>query len=358
MQKVLLIDYYGMCDRDGKALGHSPKVLEEYRELIGDEYDVGVAASPCLIEGAKGRFCDKYVLKYNIYSENEMSVGKRIKDKFMLLSNINQVLRISGYDIFWFYKTDFFLFFFLCFKNLRNKKKHTKFMAQIYQADFGQGRLGSVLNWFYQKGMQKLDGITYAQKEMEGLHPNMLYFPDYYYEENLYKRYAQMKKTEKAVCLGTMNTYKKLDELIDAFQRNGYSLEIRGFFYDKSYYERLSHKLAPNIILEDTILTEEEYYEALAGAKYTVLPYDMKQYKCRTSGVLIESLFVNTIAIAPEQLLRENQIEGIGYQSIEELSDPSVFKQEYVLHNNERKKEFDKEELGRKLEDFMKQLIF
>ena len=95
----------------------------------------------------------------------------------------------------------------------------------------------------------------------------------------------------------------------------------------------------------------------LAGAKYTVLPYDMRQYKSRTSGVLIESLFVNTTAIAPEQLLRENQIDGIGYQNIEELNDPSVFKQEPILHNSVRKKEFDKDEIGRKLKDFMEKLI-
>lgn len=353
MRKILLIDYYGMCDKDGKAVGHSPKVLEEYRELIGDEYGVGVAASPCLVEGVKARFCDKYTLKYNIYSESGMAVRKRIRDKFLLLSNINEVLRISGYDIFWFYKTDFFLFFFLCFKNLRNKKKHTKFMAQIYQADFGQGGSSSVLNWFYRRGMQKFDGITYAQKSMAGIHPNMLYFPDYYYDVEKYKRYGQIEKAEKAVCLGTMNGYKKLDELIDAFRRNGYPLAIKGYFYDKDFYQRLNQNLPSNIELEDRILTEDEYYETLAGAKYTVLPYDMKQYKCRTSGVLIESLFVNTIAIAPEQLLRENQIDGIGYQNIEELNDPSIFRQEHISHTCAEKKEFNKEEVGRKLKDFI-----
>ena len=52
MKKVLLIDYYGICDKDGRAVGHSPKVLEEYSTLLGDCYTVSVAASPCLIKEA------------------------------------------------------------------------------------------------------------------------------------------------------------------------------------------------------------------------------------------------------------------------------------------------------------------
>lgn len=356
MKKVLMIDYYGMCDQDGRAVGHAPKVLEEYGELIRDAYEVSVAASPCLIEGIKGEFHDKYTLKYNIYSENEMSLRKRIKDKWFLLSNIREALRIEGYDIFWFYKTDFFLFFFLCFMNIRKRKKQTGFMAQIYQASFGQGALQGILNWFYRKGMQKFDGITYAQKTMAGIHPNMLFFPDYYYDPDKYRRYGKAEKKEKAVCLGTMNAYKQLDQLIEAFGRNGYCLEIKGYFYDKDFCNRLSRKLPENIVLEDTILTEEEYYETLAGAKYTILPYDMGQYQSRTSGVLIESLFLDTTAVAPKQLLFENQIDGMGYDRIEELGDPSFWENPPVMHNSARKRDFDKGEIGRRLQTFIDSL--
>ena len=60
----------------------------------------------------------------------------------------------------------------------------------------------------------------------------------------------------------------------------------------------------------------------------------MEQYQCRTSGVLIESLFMNTTAIAPEQLLQENHIKGIGYKNIEELADSSYFTTKEVPDNN------------------------
>ena len=96
MKKVLLIDYYGICDKDGRAVGHSPKVLEEYSTLLGDCYTVSVAASPCLIKEAGEQFHDKYTLRYDIYSDREMSVRKRIQDKVRLFFNINEALKLDG----------------------------------------------------------------------------------------------------------------------------------------------------------------------------------------------------------------------------------------------------------------------
>lgn len=353
MKKVLLIDYYGMCDKDGRSVGHSPKVLEEYGALLGAAYQVSVAASPCLIKEAGEQFHEKYPLRYDICPDREMSVRKRIRDKLLLYSNISEVLKISGYDIYWFYKTDFFLFFFLCFKKIRRGGQHARFMAQIYQAGFDRSRLAPVLNWFYRRGMRKFDGITYAQKDMAGMHPNMLYFPDYYYDPDKYRRYRKAEKQEKAVCLGTMNTHKRLRELIEAFRSNGYPLEIRGYFYDRKYYENLRQGLPDNVILEDRILSEEAYYQTLAGAKYTVLPYDMTQYQSRTSGVLIESLFLNTVAIAPKQLLAENQIDGIGYDSIDELKEFDFYNGMPVISNRDRLQEFDRNEIAGRLTGFM-----
>ena len=356
MKKILLIDYYGMCDKDGRAIGHSPKVLEEYGALLRDEFEVSAAVSPCLLKDIKGEFREKYELKYDICIENGTSVGKRIIDKLKLFYNISNVIKIDGYDIYWFYKTDFFLFFFFCFIN-KNKENRKKLIAQIYQESFGSGKVQGILNWLYQKGMLKFDGMIYSQKEMASKHPNTLYFPDYYYDSEKYKKYELLEKEEKVVCLGTMNPYKKLEELVDAFMRNGYPLEIRGYFFDKDFYQSLCNKInpdvTPNILIEDRLLTENEYYETLAGARYAILPYDMEQYQCRTSGVLIESMFLNTIAIAPIQLLEENQFDGIGYKRIDELANPAFFEKEFTVDNREKKKEFDKGEIGKRLRKFI-----
>lgn len=351
MKKILLIDYYGMCDQNGQPVGHSPKVLTEYAYLVKNDYEVSAAVSPCLFRDTDEVFRDKHKLKYDISTANEQSITKRIIDKFKLFYNINTVLKIDGYDIYWFYRTDFFLFFFIWLKGLNKCGK--RFIAQVYQESFGGGMIQKILNWIYRKGMLKFDGIIYTQKNMAAMHPNTLYIPDYYYDSKRYKKYESVRKKEKAVCLGTMNPYKKLDELVDAFSQNGYPLEIRGYFFDKNFYQSLCGKINSNIVIEDRILTEEEYYETLAGAKYTILPYDMEQYQCRTSGVLIESMFLNTAAIAPTQLLRANRIEGIGYDRIEELADAAFFARGHMLDNDAKKKEFDMEEVGRRLREFM-----
>ena len=358
MKKILLIDYYGICNSKGRAVGHSPKVLKEYGTLLKSEYEVGAAVSPCLIEGAEGEFNKIYQLKYDICVEDRMSIIKRISDKCMIFSNIIKALEIDGYDVYWFYKTDFFLFFFLCFRNMKKwKNRHNrKLMAQVYQGSFGSGNIQKVLDWFYKKGMSRFDGITYSQKQTADIHFNMLYFPDYYYDTDKYIKYRSLKKENKVVCLGTMNSYKKLDALIDAFNCNGYPLEIRGHFFDKDFYQRLCAKANHNIVVEDRVLTEKEYYGALAGAKYTVLPYDMKLYQSRTSGILVESMFLDTVAIAPEQLLQENHIEGIGYERMEELSDAVFFERRTVIDNSAVKKEFDQEEAGRRLREFIEGL--
>lgn len=351
MKKIFMIDYYGMCDQNGQAVGHSPKVLKEYANLIKDNFQVGVAASPCLLKEIGENFHDKYKLKYDISTVNEQSITKRITDKLKLFYNINTALKIDGYNIYWFYKTDFFLFLFIWLRG--PDKRGKKFIAQIYQESFGNGIMRKILNRIYHKGMLKFDGIIYSQKGMTSVHPNALYIPDYYYDSSRYKKYESTEKEEKVVCLGTMNPYKKLDELVNIFNRNGYPLEIRGYFFDKDFYQSLCSRKRNNIVIEDRILSEDEYYEALAAAKYTILPYDMEQYQSRTSGVLIESMFLNTIAIAPMQLLRENQIEGIGYEKIDELSDADYFTKEYAIDNSTKKKEFDMEDVGQRLREFM-----
>lgn len=359
MKKILLIDYYGICDENGKAIGHSPKVLKEYGDLLKGEYVRSVAASPCLINEVAGEqthnFHKVYSLKYNIMTSGMTSFWKRVKDKFKLFYNLHQVFQIDDYDIFWFYKTDFFLalYLYLFISGKRKKENKPKIVVLLYQNSFGDNIPGRILNHIYYAGFKKADGIISTQEGFKDLGIPALYIPDYYYDTRKYEKYLVMEKVDKAVCIGTMSPYKKLDELISVFNQNGYELEIKGYFYDKSFYTNLCNKINHNIVIEDRVLTEEEYYRTLAEAKYTILPYDMKQYQCRTSGVLIESLFLNTTAIAPKQLLQQNQIEGIGYSDIEELADAAFFENKTPPDNRIKKLEFDKEEAGRRLREFM-----
>ena len=359
MKKILLIDYYGTCDENGQAIGHSPKVLKEYGDLLKGGYVRSVAASPCLINEVVGDqtqdFHRIYSLKYNITTSNTTSFGKRVKDKFKLFYNLHQVFQIKDQDILWFYRTDFFLALYFCLfiSGKRTKKKYPKIVVLLYQNSFGENVLGRILNHIYYAGFKKVDGIISTQEGFKDLGIPALYIPDYYYDARKYEKYQGIEKEDKVVCIGTMSPYKQIISLVKAFNRNGFPLEIRGYFYDIEQYRQALESKNDNIVIENAILTEEEYYYAIAGAKYAVLPYDMGQYQCRTSGVLQECVFLDTIAIAPEQLLQENHIKGIGYKNIEELADSSYFTKKDVPDNSVKRREFDKEEIGRRLNRFM-----
>lgn len=357
--KVLLVDYYGTCDSQGNEVGHSSKVLKEYKDLIQQNYEISAALSPCLIDKINDEqskdFKKIYALKYNICMENLQSVWKRIKDKFRLFYNLYQVFKIKDYDIMWFYRTDFFLALYLKLfvHPKRRKHKYPKIIVLIYQNSFGQSVFGRILNRIYYSGFQKADAIISTQSGFKELNKPILYIPDYYYDTEKYEKYKSTEKEDKVVCVGTMSPYKQIIPLVEAFNRNGFSLEIRGRFYDKEQYRQALESKNDNIVIENVILTEEEYYFSIARAKYAVLPYDMGQYQCRTSGVLQECMFLDTIAIAPKQLLQENQIEGIGYNDIRELTDSSYFVKEDIPDNSAKRREFDKGEIGKRLNRFM-----
>lgn len=351
--KVLLVDYYGICDETGKPIGHSPKALKEYSDLIKKNFSVSAAVSPCLIGGLKEEYEELIALKYNIYADGNKTLLGRIIDKFKLFYNINETLKYSDYDIVWFYRTDFFLFFYFF---LRKKRNQPKLVALVYQEEFITGRLSKILSYLYRKGAGKFHGLIYTQKGMAGFHGNTLYIPDYYYDEKKYGKYRNIPKKEMAVCLGTMTPYKKLEELIDAFNENGMQLEIKGYFYEKERFQKLLQRKTDNIIIEDVVLSEEEYYRLLAEAKYSILPYDMKQYGSRTSGVLQESLFLNTIPVAPRALLEENGIAGIGYEEIEEMKRLDLFSEDVMISYSELLSEYDRKQIQEKVICFLQEV--
>ena len=350
MKSILLADYYGTCDKNGKPIGHSPKVLQEYGDLLEGRYTVGAALSPCLVNAAGERFCEVVRLQYDIREHGHKGLWERIVDKLKLFYNIHQVIQIKNYDVIWFFRTDFFLFFYFF---LSFKKSNPKIVALTYQEVFGQGKLGGMLSWLYRKGAAKFDGLIYTQKGMAKFHPNTIYLPDYYYSREKYWKYAQVEKSKKVVCPGTMNPYKKLEEMVEAFNSNGIRLEIKGYFYDKDRFHDLLKLKKENIEIEDIILSEEEYYRMIAEAQYCILPYDMEQYVSRTSGVLQECIFLNTIPIAPVELLRENGIQGIGYENIMDLGTKWAEMTGKEIDNSILLGEYDRKSIQERLIEFI-----
>ncbi len=318
-KKILLVDYYGMCNENGQPVGHSAKVLNEYGKLLQEKFHLDCALSPCLVDNVdKNIFHDVYTLPYDIHIQDSLSLLGRIHDKRKLFVNIKTAMNKANrsYDAVWFYRTDIFLFLFMGLGWIPNK---TRSVVLVYQNKFGSGLVSKILQCLYQKGLDKFDGVIYTQKGADIHHKRLFYMPDYYYT-NKYDNYITDNKLDQVACVGTMNKDKELEKLVHIFNQNGYPLLIKGVFFDKEQYEGLTNVKNENIGIEDRRLSEDEYYNLIARSKYVILPYLQTGYDERTSGVLQECCFLNTTVIAPRFLLEQNHMNGIGYNDLSELT--------------------------------------
>lgn len=319
MKKILMCGYYGMCDSSGKSVGHTAKVTEEYFELLITRHKVSILGSPSVISSLPDRmynYCSK--LKYDIVIDVPFTFIKRVLDKFKIMYNAHVCCNQKGYDTLFFYQVDFFFFFYLW---LFYKKKKQEIYCLIYHQDFTGGKVEGILQWIYNQALKKISGVVYTQRRLEINHPKSLYIPDYFYQEEKYGKYRVLDKKEKVVCLGTMNRYKKIEELVGVFSKINYELEICGKFDDIDRFQNLLELRKENIKINNQVLSIEDYYKKMGEAKYSILPYDMNQYNNRTSGVLLETLYVGSIPIAPKTLLEQNELPGFGYEKMEEVID-------------------------------------
>lgn len=355
MQELTMCGYYGMCDSQNNIVGHIGKVTKEYMELLEEEYKVYLLASPCIYDDIRRqRNIVGEKLEYDILMDVPFTIKKRMADKWKIMRNVWECIHNSNTETLFFYQTDFFFFLYIC---LFYKKKNKKIFALVYQQNFTGEKLEGVLNYIYKKALAKLEGVIYTQKNQAILHDKTLYIPDYLYNADYYEKYNATPKEEKVVCLGTMNRYKQLEKLIDVFKDINIPLEIYGRFDDKERVQQLMERKSDNIVICDCVLSTEDYYQKLGKAKYSILPYDMKQYVSRTSGVLLESIYVGSIPIAPKSLLEQNGMVGYGYDALEDVK-------EFDWNNKQEEKYVDKIEIildyndkfyvGKKMQDFLR----
>jgi len=348
-----MCDYYGMCDAEGRCVGHPVKVTKEYGQMLSDLGEkLRLVCSPCIADGVcipagdqpssggvsadgsgdpgndgSSLFTEIIRLPYNI-SIIGNGIFKRIVDKFKLFKNIRLSLKNSG-TIF-FYQVDFF--FFLYLKLFYKVTDERKIVILIYHQEFTGGRVEPVLKRIYESALSKIDGVIYTQKNAEVPHDNALWMPDFVYQPDIYDEYRNRDKKDRIVCLGTMNRYKQIEALLELWAEEDIrrseeekgrtdlpELIIAGRFDDESRYEMLKRMVPSGVLLRDEVLSYDEYMTLLSESRYSIMPYDMDQYKSRTSGVLLESIYCGVIPVAPHELLRQNGLPGIGYDKISDI---------------------------------------
>lgn len=238
------------------------------------------------------------------------------------MRNIRYIFSMSKELPLWICSTDFYIFLYLFF----SLKRKNKLILTLYRKNFDGEKFSVVKNYVYKNALKKVSMIVCSDMELEGVNIPVFHMPDYLYKREYYEEYIGKQKENKVICLGTMGKNKLLEELVDVFSQNGCQLEIRGKFPDEVLFQRLCDKATSNIKIENKYISEQEYMKLLSSAKYAILPYDMNMYKERTSGVILESIFLGTIPIASKELLDFMKIPGIGYKDLRDLILPDWMK--------------------------------
>lgn len=314
LKKIILCDYIGATE------GHSLKVLKETAILLKRSGITPIICAPSIYRDYFKRY--KFIaLPFCICRRYESNKLKKI---FLKLSNgvkyfINFAKVFSFKEVIWFTTVSLHLFLYLF---LVCKNKH-KIITTLYIQNYKYQYKSKILDYMFRKSLSK---VTYIVSTNDNLKfPNKtIYIKDYYftdYYKELLKKYEHVKKRQ-IVCLGVVDEKKKdLVNLIKVAENLNIKVIIVGYFFDMDYFARISKlNRSSNVIIKNENLSEEKYYKLLAESEFAILPYHLEQYKNKTSGVLQECVFLNTIPIAPRELLSFNGIDGIGYNNICELS--------------------------------------
>ena len=320
-KKIVMAEYQGRCDEEGTAVGHAPKVLEEYAEFLRLVSAPRIFAPRCVLKACKkaGRKGAK-VLPHRIVMKAHPSFFEKVANKLRMFANIRIVLREAGEDTIWFFNTEYYLCLYLAlFGNSGKRIVFTTFKEGY------DGGPGGIRQKIFERAQKRMALIISSGEDFRFKNAPSIYLPDYFCDESVFGAYRARERSAGAVCLGTMGAEKQLEEMVEAFTRMDFPLTIAGRFYDHERVKRLKEMAGEKITIRDEYLSREEYLQLLGRASHVVLPYSPQQYGSQTSGVLQEALFLDTIPVAPEAVLRGNHVPGVGFESWDKLKAADLY---------------------------------
>jgi len=313
MKKILLVDYLGQCDQKGNPVGHGLKTMEQYGQLLGEDYEVDALICENYLGHIEKKYFNKiYTLDNKLQSYNSSALTN-MKNK---ISNLKKVATFTGYDVVIFINIDFSLG--LVIKGISNKNNIIS-ITYMDSYKFGSEISKKIKNYLFKKVLKYSQGII-TSSEIEEIQANkLLIMPDFIYLPSLYDKYRSYDKKEVFLSVGTLSKEKDIESVVDIFINRNEKLKIIGKFYDEKVFHEILQRKTSNIEVENRIVGYDEYYELIASSKYVILPYKREFYKARSSGVLLETIFLGSIPMAPDFLLEDNEVEGYGYKNISEL---------------------------------------
>ncbi|WP_026523797.1 hypothetical protein [Butyrivibrio sp. MB2005] len=312
VMKAAIAEYINLENENSEPVGHAPKVLEESAELLKNKYNITVFCSDSISKDL--------IPEYEVVSvEGNYHKGNKALMFISRWKNLNKIFSTAKYyDIIWFTNIDWVLYLYLALK----REKRPSILVTLYRDILDDMKsysspLRRMLGRICMRAVNDVSLYVVTNPSLK-LFDNQITLPDFYYSEK-YEKYKDVKKKGQMVCLGAMRGTKDLEGIVRHFSGTGSKLYIAGDFMDKDEYKSLKAIAGENITIEDRVLPFDEYYSCIAESKYTLLPYKKERYENATSGILLECIFLNSIPIAPDWLLSNNKISGIGYSRISEL---------------------------------------
>lgn len=305
MKEIAIVDYIGNSDDSGNPVGHPVKVINDFSKIV-TEQNKGLIIIPF-----------NYKEHIKMTNNGEISILPFYKDvskKSKILSIIKRLfnLIVVSYktrksDVIWFINVDKLIYIFLALPFISTKKR---VFVTVYMDYFNSiaGFKNKIFNYLSKISLKKIENNIITNKKLH--YEKSVYIPDFYINN---KTNIIKEKEIDYLLLGVMNNSKDIEKVINIFKNSDKTLKIIGRFTDDLRFDTCSKMASSNISIENRYLSEDEYTKLLANSKYCILPYKEQFYKNRTSGVLLECVFYNTIPIAPKFLLDYNDIPGIEF---------------------------------------------
>lgn len=302
---VSLINVENSLDHNNMPIGHEMKVMKDYLNIFG--YKAEVLSGEKYARKIEGR---SKLLPYCIYIREKKSRWMKILCNYFVSLFLSRGELLIFIDI-----PEVLLWGLAFFKGKRKVIGITYMQWDMYIEKYLFNK--PIRRYLVKKGLRYLDGMIITNPLYK---PQKSYVkvPDYYITDEIAK-YKKKEKRDGCVCLGEIRPEKDVEGLIRIIRKTDIFLIIAGSFQDKNIYRKLKTLQTKNIEIINKNLSYDIYMEYLSTYKYVILPYNMEHYKLVTSGILQEGIFVGSIPIAPQLLLKHNCIQGLGYNTISEI---------------------------------------
>jgi len=339
---VSLVNVENSLDNKNMPVGHELKVLKTLQTVF--ESEVELLAGKEYIRRLDRK---KVILPYCVHSGSREITSIKILCNYFI-----SLIMARGNVLIYIDMPEALLWGIALCKSKKKVVTITYLEWNKYREKYISGN--PIRQFLVKRGLKRLDGCIVTNSVYK---PEVPYIrtADYYITEEI-KKYQNKKKMQGCVCLGEIRAEKDVEGLVKVMRKTPFFLLIAGSFPDKNTYRKIRGIQSKNIKIENRNLPYNIYLNYLSMYKYVVLPYDKQYYSIKTSGILLEGIFLGAIPIAPKSLLEQEGIQGLGYCTLSDI--PELIGQyergEITVHNDLERYRFER--YKEKVIDFIKKI--